>query len=37
MERGDKRAVQATHARAYAEKHFEIGYIADRFLKLLQA
>jgi colanic acid biosynthesis glycosyl transferase WcaI len=37
MDRGDERAAHAKHARAYAEKHFDIGYIADRFLKLLQA
>jgi hypothetical protein len=28
--------MQARHARAYAEHHFNIGYIGDRFLQLLQ-
>jgi colanic acid biosynthesis glycosyl transferase WcaI len=36
MDRHDERSALASHARAYAEQHFDIGYIADRFLKLLQ-
>ena len=37
MERPDERLSHAQHARAYAERHFNIGYIADRFLSLIQA
>ena len=37
MEDAAQRRAHATHARDYAEKHFEIGYIADRFLKLFEA
>ncbi len=37
MERPDERVAHAQHARAYAERHFNIGYIADRFLSLIQA
>src|SRR5580698_501541 len=37
MERPDERVSHAQHARAYAERHFNIGYIADRFLSLIQA
>lgn len=33
----DERAAQAQSARAYAEQHFDIGLIADRFLNLIQA
>jgi colanic acid biosynthesis glycosyl transferase WcaI len=32
-----ERAAHARHARDYAETHFNIGYIADRFLNLIQA
>lgn len=36
MERPEERLSQAQQARAYAEKHFNIRYIADRFLSLMQ-
>jgi colanic acid biosynthesis glycosyl transferase WcaI len=37
MDRPDQRAAHAQCARTYAERHFNIGYIADRFLSLIQA
>ena len=37
MNQPDERAVYAQYARAYAERHFNIGFIADRFLNLIQA
>jgi colanic acid biosynthesis glycosyl transferase WcaI len=37
MERPEERISHAHHARAYAEKHFNIRYIADRFLSVMQA
>jgi glycosyltransferase involved in cell wall biosynthesis len=37
MNQPDNRAVYARDARAYAERHFNIGFIADRFLSLIQA
>jgi colanic acid biosynthesis glycosyl transferase WcaI len=37
MNRPEERQAYAKHARAYAEKHFNIRYIADRFLDLMQA
>ena len=36
MDRPDERAAHSQCARAYAERHFNIGYIADRFLNLIQ-
>jgi len=37
MDLPEARAIHAQHARAYAERHFDIGSIADRFLKAIQA
>jgi glycosyltransferase involved in cell wall biosynthesis len=37
MDQPDERAAHAQQARAYAERHFNIGYIADRFMNLIQA
>ena len=37
MDRPVERVAHAQHARAYAERHFNIGYIADRFLNLIEA
>jgi colanic acid biosynthesis glycosyl transferase WcaI len=36
MDQPDEREAHAQQARAYAERHFNIGYIADRFLNLIQ-
>lgn len=36
MENAQKRLALAGNARAYAEHHFDIEYIGDRFLKILQ-
>ena len=37
MKQPDTRAQYAQHARDYAESHFNIGFIADRFMNLIQA
>ncbi|HMD22194.1 MAG TPA: glycosyltransferase family 4 protein [Alloacidobacterium sp.] len=37
MNQPDERAACAQYGRAYAERHFNIGFIADRFLNLIQA
>lgn len=37
MDQPDQRVAHANQARAYAELNFNIGYIADRFLGLMQA
>ena len=37
MEKPDQRLAHAQQARAYAERNFNIGHIADRFLHLIQA
>jgi len=37
MNQPDERAAYAQYGRAYAERHFNIGFIADRFLNLIQA
>ena len=37
MKNPDQRIAHAQQARAYAERNFNIGYIADRFLHLIQA
>jgi colanic acid biosynthesis glycosyl transferase WcaI len=36
IDRPDERVAHAKQARAYAERHFNIGYIADRFMSLMQ-
>src|SRR5277367_72206 len=37
MNQPDERAACAQYGRAYAERHLNIGFIADRFLNLIQA
>jgi glycosyltransferase involved in cell wall biosynthesis len=37
MDLPDTRERHARHARTYAERHFDIGFIADRFLKAIEA